>query len=525
MRSFWIVSAVFCLCLFGALGLWWRLNNGPIEIDAATPWLKAAIEQNFGSKHSVSVGGTQIERDEKGHASLRLLDIVVHDADGTVVASAPKAEIGLSGMGLLSGHIVAQSLNLVGAETAIRVEKDGELTIFAGADKRPLVSGTVPARPKVEAPVATAPKLPVPESGAAANGRSNFEEFAAFLTWLDNLGETGLDGQDLREIGLKDGRLTVDDRRSGKQVTFDHMNVALTRPKSGGLMFKLETENPDRPWIVTAAIRPVGDGVRAIGLEARNVSSRDLMLALRTNEGGVSADVPLSASMRAEIAPDGTPQMVTGELVADKGTITDPLDTDFSFPIDRAVARFNWDAQRRSLVVPFQLRAAGNQFTLRANAEPPKDADAPWLVTVARDDAVIDPIILPPPSGSDEEMLALNRANFRFRVYPEKRRIELEQADLHRSDGRPSHNIGVALNGSFDFSGAEPRLAFGIAGTRMPVWATERMWPSFVAPNVRKWVLAHMSGGSVESACGRRQCAASGLQPEGATFGGGRALN
>jgi hypothetical protein len=497
MRSFWIGAAVLCLCLFGALGLWWRLNNGPIEIDVATPWLKAAIEQNFGSKHSVSVGGTQIERDEKGHASLRILDIVVRDADGTVVASAPKAEIGLSGIGLLSGHIVAQSLNLVGAETAIRVEKDGELTIFAGADKRPLVSAPV-ASPKVEAPAASETSTPAPQSGATANGKSNFEEFAAFLAWLDKLGETGLDGQDLREIGLKDGRLTVDDRRSGKQLTFDHMNVALTRPKTGGLMFKLEAENPDRPWIITAAIRPVGDGVRAIGLEARNVSSRDLMLALRTKEGGVAADLPLSASMRAEIAADGTPQTVSGEVVADKGTITDPLDPDFSFPIDRAVVRFNWDAQRRNLVVPFQLRAAGNQFTLRASAEPPKEANAPWLVTVARDDPVIDPIILPPPSGSDEEMLALNRANFRFRVYPGKRRIELEQADLHRSDARPSHNIGVALNGSFDFSGAEPRLAFGIAGTRMPTWATERMWPSFVAPNVRQWVLAHMSGGAVD---------------------------
>ena len=67
-------------------------RNGPIELDMATPWLKAAIEENFGGKHTVVVGGTQIERDEKGRTSLRLRDIVVRDADGTVVASAPKAE-------------------------------------------------------------------------------------------------------------------------------------------------------------------------------------------------------------------------------------------------------------------------------------------------------------------------------------------------------------------------------------------------------------------------------------------------
>ena len=85
------------LAIVGVLGLWWRLSSGPIELDLATPWLKAAIEENFGGNHSVVVGGTQLERDEKGRTSLRLRDIVVRDADGTIVASAPKAEVGLSG--------------------------------------------------------------------------------------------------------------------------------------------------------------------------------------------------------------------------------------------------------------------------------------------------------------------------------------------------------------------------------------------------------------------------------------------
>ena len=124
-RSFFFVRASCCGCfsasalcfavvMIAALGLWWRLSSGPIELNLATPWLKAAIEENFGGNHSVAVGGTQLERDEKGRTSLRLRDIVVRDADGTVVASAPKAEVGLSGRSLLMGKLRAQSLNLVG---------------------------------------------------------------------------------------------------------------------------------------------------------------------------------------------------------------------------------------------------------------------------------------------------------------------------------------------------------------------------------------------------------------------------
>src|SRR5450631_3034794 len=143
-RLFWTTAITVAVATAAVLGLWWRLSSGPIELDIATPWLKAAIEENFGGQHSVVVGGTQIERDEKGRTSLRLRDIVVRDADGTVVASAPKAEVGLSGMGLLTGHVRAHSLDLVGAEMAVRIEVDGRVTVFAGADKRPITTA-VPA--------------------------------------------------------------------------------------------------------------------------------------------------------------------------------------------------------------------------------------------------------------------------------------------------------------------------------------------------------------------------------------------
>ena len=91
MRRLFCGAAIcFAVATVAVLGLWWRLSSGPIELDLATPWLKAAIEENFGGNHSVVVGGTQLERDEKGRTSLRLRDIVVRDADGTVVASARK---------------------------------------------------------------------------------------------------------------------------------------------------------------------------------------------------------------------------------------------------------------------------------------------------------------------------------------------------------------------------------------------------------------------------------------------------
>ncbi len=487
-RLFWGTTIVVAVATVGSLGLWWRLSNGPIELEMATPWLKAAIEENFSDKHTVVVGGTQIERDEKGRTSLRLRDIVVRDGDGTVVASAPKAEVGISGLSLLSGHVRAQSLNLVGAEMAVRIETDGRVTVFAGADNRPLATASP----------ALAPARPAANATPQASLRNELEDVTGLMAWIDGAGATGFDGHELRELGLKNGNLVVDDRRNGKQWKFDQINASLRRPAQGGVIFRLESDNPARPWVLSAAMRPLADGIRAVGVEARNVAARDILLALRINEtAAIDADLPLSASIRADILPDGTPQAIQGQLLADAGTITDHDNPDVHVAIDHADVRFNWDAARRNLIVPFQIKSGGNQFTLQAMLEAPAADQTAWNLTVTRGDPVIDPVILGSAGAGDEEGTALNRIAVRARIDPVRKRIDLDQGDFSRIDTRPLRNVGIAVTGSLDYSG-EPRLAFGVAGTRMPTSVMKRVWPVFAANEVRTWVEDHISGGTVE---------------------------
>ena len=491
-RIFWGATLAFGLVTIAIAALWWRLSSGPIELDVATPWLKSAIEENFGGKHTVSVGGTQLERDESGRVSLRLRDIIVRDADGTVVASAPKAEVGLSGLSLLAGTVRARSLNLVGAEMAVRIEKNGSVTVFAGANKRPIAT----AAPVAPAGEATA----VIESSVPGPLRAGLEDVAGLLAWIDGLGATGLDGHDLRELGLKNGNLIVDDERNGKHWSFNQINVSLTRPTQGGLTFRLASDDKAHPWVVSAAMRPLSDGVRALGIEARDVSTSDILLAMRLNEGPVEADLPISASARAEISSDGALQRLQGQIIAGHGIITDNGQDVYTVDIGRADIRFNWDPRTHALAVPFQIQAGGNQFTMRANVEAPADDSGVWRFNVTRDDTVIDPIILAATSPLETNGFAINRINVQGRIDTTRRRIELDKGDLSRVDTRPLYNVGIALTGSLDYSAAEPRLAFGIACTPMPGSVFKRIWPIFAAYGVRDWVEKHVSGGIVERA-------------------------
>jgi hypothetical protein len=71
--------------------------------------------------------------------------------------------------------------------------------------------------------------------------------FAAFLSWIDGIGETGLDGHDLKELGLKNGNLTVDDARTGKHWTFRDISLSATRLHGGGVEVSVGSSNPAPP--------------------------------------------------------------------------------------------------------------------------------------------------------------------------------------------------------------------------------------------------------------------------------------
>ncbi len=144
-----VFAVIFASC-FGAL--WWRLGAGPINLDMATPWLAAAIEENIGHDNTVEVGGTQIERAGRIRIAVRIRDIIVRDRDHAVVASAPKAEVKLSGTALLMGRLRAESLNLVDATLAVRITPDGYVTVSTGDNVRPLATGVTSKRQLGTAP-------------------------------------------------------------------------------------------------------------------------------------------------------------------------------------------------------------------------------------------------------------------------------------------------------------------------------------------------------------------------------------
>jgi hypothetical protein len=87
----------------------------------------------------------------------------------------------------------------------------------------------------------------------------------------------------------------------------------------------------------------------------------------------------------------------------------------------------------------------------------------------------------------------------RGHIDPNEQRITLEHGDLGTKELGSSQGEGVtvAMSGKLDY-GSDPRIALGIACNPMSAGALKRLWPAFLSPKVREWVLQHIVSGNVE---------------------------
>ncbi|HEX3115605.1 MAG TPA: DUF3971 domain-containing protein [Bradyrhizobium sp.] len=484
------LMVIFAGC-FG--GLWWRLGAGPINLEMATPWLAAAIEENIGHGNTVEMGGTQIERAGRIRIAVRIRDIVVRNRDRAIVASAPKAEVKLSGTALLMGRLRAESLNLVDAELAVRITPDGYVTVSAGDNAKPLATGVASKKQAGIAPTFPRQIPGAPPRGAAAPSSSAAAAtppdsaqsgLLAGLDWLDSLSLTGLDGQNLNEIGLKNGSLIIDDQQRGNKWTFDNISLSLRRPSGGGVALSLG-EDGSHAWSLRVVIGPPANGVRSVDIRADKVSTANILLALRLKDLTYSADLPLTGELKGELGRDGLPTYFRGKITAGAGNVIDSDTPDYPMAIDSAEVNVEWDSGRRVLVAPFKIISGANRITLLAHLEPPNGSITDWQLGFSGGTIMLAEI------DADQPPLIFNRIAIGLRFDTDRRRVLLTQADISNGE------IGIAGTGSIDYSG-EPRLMLGFAGTPMSASALKRMWPTLIVPEVREWVVERIERGSLQ---------------------------
>jgi hypothetical protein len=323
----------------------------------------------------------------------------------------------------------------------------------------------------------TAPAAGTAPADNAPNG------LLAGLDWLDSLSLTGLDGQNLNEIGLKNGNLVVDDQQRGNKWTFENISLSMRRPSGGGMALSLGEEGA-RPWSLRVLIGPQQNGVRSVDLRADKVPAANILLAMRVKDLTYTTDLPLSGELKGELGRDGLPTYFRGKVLAGAGHIIDTDTPDYPMAIDSAEMNVEWDSGRRVLVAPFKIVSGANRITLLAHLEPPNGNITDWQAGLSGGTIVL--------AGNDNDKpLIFNRIAIGLRFDTDKKRVLLTQADISNGE------IGIAGTGSIDYS-AEARLQLGFAGTPMSASALKRIWPILIVPEVREWVIERIERGTLQ---------------------------
>ncbi len=314
----------------------------------------------------------------------------------------------------------------------------------AGDTAKPLATGVASKRDAGIAP--TFPRqAPAPAPGVAATAPDPTQNgLLAGLDWLDSLSLTGLDGQNLNEIGLKNGNLIVDDQQRGNKWTFENISLSMRRPSGGGVAVRLGEEGAN-PWSLRVVVGPQQNGVRSVDLRADKVPAANILLAMRVKDLTYSADLPLSGELKGELGRDGLPTYFRGKVSAGAGHLIDSDTPDYPMAIDSAEMSVEWDSGRRVMVAPFKIISGTNRITLLAHLEPPNGNITDWQLGFSGGTIVL--------AGNDNEQpLIFNRIAIGLRFDTDRKRVLLTQADISNGE------IGVAGTGSIDYAerGAPP---------------------------------------------------------------------
>src|SRR4029079_15140924 len=131
------------------VGGYGRLAQGPISMPSLVPTIEDAIHGELSDLH-VKIDDAILQRTPEGPGVLfRLRNIRLIDKDGSIVAQAPLAAIGMSGGALLSGRIAPGSVDFIGPRLLLFYNAEQGLTLTfqrpAAGESETLIRRSPPA--------------------------------------------------------------------------------------------------------------------------------------------------------------------------------------------------------------------------------------------------------------------------------------------------------------------------------------------------------------------------------------------
>ncbi|MGH6865474.1 MAG: AsmA-like C-terminal domain-containing protein [Methyloceanibacter sp.] len=464
-----------------------RLAHGPISLPSLVPLIETAINEQLSDLH-VKIDDAFFQRSASGAGVLfRLRNIRLIDKDGSIVAQAPLAAIGMSGSALLSGRLAPGSVDFIGPRLLLFYNSNQGLSLSfyrPAADSDALIRGSLP-------PGATPPETVLtkrPSTPIGAGGRKL--DLTNTVTEVFDRARRG-DTSYLTRFGFQNALVVLN--QDGTQTLWQVPD------------FAIDLEHRDRRSILIGQANVAsskGDWQLEVRTEQHTKHNSLGITALIENlvPSGIAGNFPSIGVLRAlDMAVDGETtvelsdagKFVSGQanLRLAPGQITPPWDRDTQMRIDHGDLALRYLKQRDVVeIAPSTIRWGKSQATFSGHIRPLRGSDGTpvsWDFALKADNAVlaVEEAGLS-PMKIDEWMV-------KGSIAPEQGRLDISRFVIRAG------NASIAFSGSVADAPGSPVIKLAGEVSPMPVDALKRFWPKFLAGKARKWVLKRVAGGEV----------------------------
>ena len=365
-----------------------RLGRGPISLQSLVPSIEAAINGELSDVH-VKIDDAILQRAPDGPGVLfRLRNIRLVDKDGSILAQAPFAAIGMSGSALLSGRIAPGSVDFIGPRLLLFYDDAQGLSLKfsrpAVAESEAPIRGSLPAEGDADQAAPLAP----PETAIAKRRVESAPggQVLDVTRTVSEVFERARSGNTsyLTRFGVKDALVVL--TQNGAETSWQVPDFSIDLEHKNGqrsiLVGQANFASSKGDWQLdfraAQQVRKQSLGVTALiqnlvpsGL-AGNFSSLGILKAL---------DMVVNGETTVELSNSG--EFLSGEAKLDleSGQITPPWDPDSPLRIDRGELNVSYLKERDVVeIAPSTLHWGGSKATFSGEFRPVRQHGMPHVL-------------------------------------------------------------------------------------------------------------------------------------------------
>ena len=506
------------LVLLLAFGLFWRLSEGPITLNALVPPLEDGLQSelganlggNFGGNFGANFGGNGsagnhilakigavgLEKTHHGLA-LTLYKVVLSNSDGQTLLEAPKAEIALDMLALLRLQFQPKRLDFIGLQLNVTISDTGALSLNTGTPSNAVNAVPTLVLPE-PTPVDVRAQAPSTPELAAVNTLLH-----SLLDTLDKKGraQKGTIGS-LEHIGIFEGSLVVNNSAHQPILAYDALTLGFEKNRSALLnqnqvSLKFQGFGTRGLWTLQARAQNLDNGNRGLDIAMRNFDIDDGMVLLGLDTLPLDIAGGLNTTLSLAFAPDGKVASASGLLAVSDGYYRLQDKDSEPFLFKSAGLNLDYDPSARVIYLSQGSFDAGRTqlaFTGTLNAPALREANASqlqqepnWHLRVATQTF---------ESGqewADDEPLSINSFRLDATYLMQQKSLHLDALSLK------APTLNANFNGVLNFSDQGPTANGVLQIKDTSAKSLRHIWPSFINGDLRNWYCQNIKDGTIDN--------------------------